>query len=124
MASKVNWNDGQIKAIEQRGKGIVVPAAAGSGKTAVLVERTIRQLADKDANIPADRLLVVTFTKAAAAQLREKLTNALAEKIKENPTNEWLAKQQTLLQMAKIMTINAFSLEFVKNNCHPPQGHI
>ena len=118
MASKVNWNDGQIKAIEQRGKGIVVPAAAGSGKTAVLVERTIRQLADKDANIPADRLLVVTFTKAAAAQLREKLTNALAEKIKENPTNEWLAKQQTLLQMAKIMTINAFSLEFVKNNCH------
>ncbi len=118
MASEVRWNDGQLSAIEQRGKGIVVPAAAGSGKTAVLVERTIRQLADKDANIPADRLLVVTFTKAAAAQLREKLTGALSDKIRDNPTNEWLTKQQTLLQMAKIMTINAFSLEFVKNNSH------
>ncbi len=118
MPNKPIWNEGQLDAITTRGRGVVVSAAAGSGKTAVLVERTIRQLADEEAKIPADSLLAVTFTNAAAAQLRDKLTNALSEKVRENPESEWLARQQGLLQMAKIMTINAFSLEFVRNNCH------
>lgn len=118
MADKTNWNPGQLAAIEESQKGVVVSAAAGSGKTAVLVERTIRQLSDEQNGIPADRLLAVTFTNAAVAQLRDKLTQALSEKISENPDSEWLAKQQSRLQMAKIMTINAFSLEFVRNNCH------
>lgn len=118
MAKKTNWNKGQLSAIEESGRGVVVSAAAGSGKTAVLVERTIRQLSDEQAGISADRLLAVTFTNAAVAQLRDKLTDALAEKIRENPDSEWLAKQQSKLQMAKIMTINAFSLEFIRNHCH------
>ncbi len=118
MPNKPLWNEGQLDAITTRGTGVVVSAAAGSGKTAVLVERTIRQLADEETKIPADGLLAVTFTNAAAAQLRDKLTQALSDKVRENPQSEWLARQQGLLQMAKIMTINAFSLEFVRNHCH------
>ncbi len=112
------WTDEQIKAISAKGKGTVVPAAAGSGKTAVLIERAIRILSDEENKVPADTLLCVTFTNAAAAQLREKLTNALGEQAAKYPENSWLAQQQSKLQTARIVTINAFCLELVKNNAH------
>ncbi len=112
------WTDEQIRAINAKGKGTVVPAAAGSGKTAVLIERAIRILSDEENKVPADTLLCVTFTNAAATQLREKLTNALGERAAKHPENSWLAQQQSKLQTARIVTINAFCLELVKNNAH------
>lgn len=126
-SNKPEWTDKQEEAITHRDKGIIVSAAAGSGKTAVLIERIIRLLSDTEKPTPADTLLAVTFTNAAAAQLREKLTDAIAEKLKElsegsspeaKKSHEWLEKQQSRLQMAKIQTINAFCLELVKNNAH------
>lgn len=112
------WTKEQSSAIQSRDKGTVVPAAAGSGKTAVLIERAIRMLSDEENKVPADTLLCVTFTNAAASQLREKLTKALAEKAARYPENSWLAQQQSKLQTARIVTINAFCLELVKNNAH------
>lgn len=112
------WTQDQLDAIQTTDKAVIVSAAAGSGKTAVLIERTIRLLADEENQIPANKLLAVTFTNDAAAQMREKLSNALAKKIEENPLNEWLQIQQVKLQMAKITTINAFCLDLVKNNIH------
>lgn len=118
MTMPTKWTEQQLEAITASGKGIVVSAAAGSGKTAVLIERTVRILADEQSGIEADRLLAVTFTNAAAAQLRDKLTKALSQAIEENPDSSWLALQQTRLQTAKLMTINAFCLEMVRNNIH------
>lgn len=110
------WTDDQLMAIEETQKGVVVSAAAGSGKTAVLIERTIRLLSDEENKIEADRLLAVTFTKAAANQIREKLSNAIISQLDKNPESLWLTNQQKRLQTAKITTINAFCLEFVKEN--------
>lgn len=114
----VNWTDDQQKAIETTDKGVIVSAAAGSGKTAVLIERTIRLLIDEQHKIPADRLLAVTFTKDATNQMKDKLSAALDKKLEENPDNIWIQKQQDNLAMAKINTINAFCLDIVKNNIH------
>lgn len=111
-----NWTDDQLSAINETEKGVVVSAAAGSGKTAVLIERTIRLLSDEENKIEADRLLAVTFTKAAANQIREKLSKAIIKQLDKNPGSLWLINQQKRLQMAKITTINAFCLEFVKEN--------
>ena len=76
----VKWTDEQQRAIETTDRGVVVPAAAGSGKTAVLIERTVRLLADSSADCPAERLLAVTFTKDAANQMKTKLRGALTER--------------------------------------------
>lgn len=111
-----NWTNDQLSAINETEKGVVVSAAAGSGKTAVLIERTIRLLSDEENKIEADRLLAVTFTKAAANQIREKLSKAIIKQLDKNPGSVWLINQQKRLQMAKITTINAFCLEFVKEN--------
>lgn len=110
------WTDDQLSAINTTDKAVIVSAAAGSGKTAVLIERTIRLLTDTQKRIAADKLLAVTFTNDAAAQMREKLSAALNRKIEENPTDEWLSQQQMKLEMAKISTINSFCLELVRNN--------
>lgn len=110
------WTEDQLSAINETKKGVVVSAAAGSGKTAVLIERTIRLLSDEERKIEADRLLAVTFTKAAAEQIRDKLSQAIIKELDNNPQRAWLINQQKRLQMAKITTINAFCLEFVKEN--------
>ena len=114
----VKWTDEQKEAIKSTEKGTVVSAAAGSGKTAVLIERIIRLLSDETKKIPADRLLAVTFTNDAAAQMRDKLDKAFEEKINADPDNKWLLSQQNLLSLAKISTINSFCLELVKDNLH------
>lgn len=113
------WNKDQLSAIETTDKGIVVSAAAGSGKTAVLVERTIRLLADHTKKLPADSLLAVTFTVDAASQLRHKLTKALADKLaaSDDPAEKkWLRSQQERMPLARISTINSFCLDIVKRN--------
>lgn len=114
----VSWNDEQLDAIKTTDKGVVVSAAAGSGKTAVLIERTIRILIDEEKKVPADKLLAVTFTKDATNQMRDKLSSALEKKLNEDPDNTWIQKQQDNLNLAKINTINAFCLDLVKNNIH------
>lgn len=110
-----NWTEGQLKAIELRDRNILVAAAAGSGKTAVLVERIIRMITDKKSPIDIDRLLVVTFTNAAAAQMKERIGIALEKKLNEAPENVHLQRQLTLLNHARITTIHSFCLFIVRN---------
>ncbi|MBE6852045.1 MAG: helicase-exonuclease AddAB subunit AddA [Ruminococcus sp.] len=112
------WTKEQEAAISARGSSVLVSAAAGSGKTSVLVERLIRQLSDSTEKIPADRMAIVTFTKDAAAEMKQRLTAALAELIEKQPDNHWLNSQQLLLQSAKIATIHSFCFELIRDNVH------
>lgn len=113
---KVNWTEDQEKAIKSFGRGVTVSAAAGSGKTAVLIERIIRLLTDKEKKIPADKLLAVTFTIDAAAQMRDKLNAAFEKKLREDPNDTWVLQQQELVQLARISTIDSFCFDMVKEN--------
>ncbi len=110
------WTDDQQKAISARDGTLLVSAAAGSGKTAVLVERVLQRLADTENVCPADALLIVTFTKAATAQMREKISAALQKRIREDPTNDHLLRQQALLPFAHISTIDSFCADVVREN--------
>lgn len=114
----IEWTNDQKRAIETRGRGIIVSAAAGSGKTAVLVERTLRILCDEDQKTPADGLLAVTFTKDAASQMKQKLFEALEKRLAQDPHNEWLISQRTRLSLATITTINSFCYDLVRNHIH------
>ena len=105
----------QQKAIQTKGN-ILVSAAAGSGKTAVLVERVINMLTDKDSPVSADRLLIVTFTNAAAAEMRSRIEKRLYEEIQKNPDDASLQKQKYLLQNADICTIDSFCIKLVREN--------
>lgn len=112
--SKVNWTPEQQDAIYEKGSNILVAAAAGSGKTAVLVERIINKIIQEKIDI--DKLLVVTFTNSAAAEMRERVLNAIDQKLEETPEDENLQRQVTLLNKASICTIDSFCLEVVRNN--------
>lgn len=105
----------QQKAIETRGN-VLVSAAAGSGKTAVLVERVATMLTDKTSPVSADRLLIVTFTNAAAAEMRSRIEKRIYEEIQNNPNDQTLQKQKYLLQNADICTIDAFCIRLVREN--------
>ena len=110
----INWSEEQKQAIYEEGKNILVAAAAGSGKTAVLVERIITKIINKKMDI--DKLLIVTFTNAAAAEMKERILDAIYKKLDENPEDEHLQKQIMLLSKANICTIDSFCLDVVKNN--------
>lgn len=110
------WTEPQKEAIENRDGTLVVSAAAGSGKTSVLVERVIRRLIDEEHPCDADRLLIVTFTRAATAEMRSRLGTALREQLKKNPSSDHLQKQQMLLPSANIFTIDAFCANLVREN--------
>ena len=112
----MSWTNEQLNAINARNTGIIVSAAAGSGKTSVLVERLIGILSDTENKVPADRLIVVTFTNDAAAQMKQRLSAALSEKIGKEPDNLWLCRQQALLQTAKISTIHSFCFDLIREN--------
>ena len=112
--SKVKWTNEQLQAIEKTGNNILVAAAAGSGKTAVLVERIINKIINQKINI--DEILVVTFTNAAASEMRERILEAIYKKIEEDPENSHLQKQINLISRASICTIDSFCLDVVKNN--------
>lgn len=108
------WTPKQLQAITQKGNNILVAAAAGSGKTAVLVERIINKITIE--NIDIDKLLVVTFTNAAATEMRERVLDAIYKKLDEEPNNIRLRRQIILLNKSNISTIHAFCLEVIKNN--------
>lgn len=110
------WTSEQRNAIEARGGTLLVSAAAGSGKTAVLVERVIGLITDPRRPCDADRLLVVTFTNAAAAEMRERISGRLADMIERDPLDANLQRQQMLLQNAHISTIHSFCLDMLREN--------
>ncbi len=114
----MQWTNEQLNAIKAVNGTLLVSAAAGSGKTAVLVERVIRRLTSQVNPCGADSLLMVTFTKAAAAQMRERIGEALAKRIAENPKDARLIRQQMLLPFARICTIDSFCNELVRENFH------
>ncbi len=111
-----NWTEKQLDAISADGTAVLVSAAAGSGKTSVLVERIIKRISDTENKIPADKMVIVTFTNDAAAQMKQRLNAALSDAIDKNPQNIWLCKQQSLLQNAKISTISSFCFDLIREN--------
>ncbi|MBQ8029723.1 MAG: helicase-exonuclease AddAB subunit AddA [Clostridia bacterium] len=111
-----NWTEKQLDAIKARDGSVLVSAAAGSGKTAVLVERVIERLCDKEKPSSADRLLIVTFTRAAANEMRQRISKAIEDELKKNPDDSNLINQQILLQSAKICTIDSFCNSLVRDN--------
>lgn len=111
----VNWTKQQQEVIDTRDRNLLVSAAAGSGKTAVLVERIIKKVLDPVHPVDIDHLLVVTFTKAAAAEMRERVAKAIEERMDQEPGNVYLNRQYTLVHHAQITTIDSFCLYVVKN---------
>lgn len=116
--SSPKWTKEQQNVIDSRGGNLLVAAAAGSGKTAVLVERIIQMILNKDLKVDIDKLLVVTFTNAAASEMRERIGDAISKKLDENPEDEHLQDQLVLLNKASITTIHSFCLEVIKSNFH------
>src|SRR4051794_32204615 len=110
----VAWTDDQWKAIMASGQDILVAAAAGSGKTAVLVERIIEKILSKEEPMNVDELLVVTFTNASAAEMRHRISEALERSINEDPASIHLRKQLSLLNRASISTLHSFCLEVIQ----------
>jgi len=114
----VKWTKDQRKVIELRNRNMLVSAAAGSGKTAVLVERILSMLTDKKKPIDIDRLLIVTFTRAAAGEMKERIGKALYELLDKEPENEHLQRQVALLGNAQINTIDGYCSYLVRNYFH------
>ena len=112
----IKFTPAQQACIDERGKDILVSAAAGSGKTAVLVERIIQLILDPQNPVDIDELLVVTFTKAAAAQMKEKVAKAVAKRLEQEPGNEHLERQAALVHNAQITTIDSFCTFVIRNN--------
>lgn len=111
------WTKDQQNVIDFRERSLLVSAAAGSGKTAVLIERILSRITDQEHPLDIDRLLVVTFTRAAAGEMRERLNTAIEKKL-ETEENEHLSRQLTLLQNAQITTIDSFCAYLLKNYFH------
>ena len=110
------WTSQQQDAIDASGRSIIVSAAAGSGKTAVLIERLIRIISDTEKKTEVEKMVVVTFTKAAAAEMKQRLSAALLKKISEEPSNVWLTRQHSMLGMASISTIHSFCFNLICDN--------
>ena len=113
---KIKFTDAQAAAITARGGSLLVSAAAGSGKTRVLVERVVGLITDPEHPADADSLLIMTFTNAAAAKLRADITTRLAQEVRAHPGDKNLRRQQLLLQRASIGTVDAFCLHFVQQH--------
>lgn len=112
----MKWTEKQLDVINTRGRNILVSAAAGSGKTAVLVERIIKLITDKEADVNIDELLVVTFTRAAASEMKERIREALEKLSEREPENENVIKQLALIHNANISTIDSFCATVVREN--------
>lgn len=111
----MEWTNDQKSAISASGN-VIVTAAAGSGKTAVLVERVIKKLSDENNPVSADRLLIVTFTNAAAAEMRRRIEKSLSDMCTQQPQNTYLLNQRLLISSADICTIDSFCIRLVRNN--------
>lgn len=114
----VQWTKEQQDAIYSKGSNILVAAAAGSGKTAVLVERIIQKLLDQEEPLNIDEILVATFTNAAAEEMRNRITEALEQAIKEDPSSYHLKKQLSLIQRSSISTLHSFCTSVVRQHAY------
>lgn len=112
----INFTEDQQRVIDTRNKNILVSAAAGSGKTAVLVERIIERIMDREHPVDIDKLLVVTFTNAAAAGMKERISNAILKRLASEPENTHLQRQAVLVHQAQITTIHSFCLYLIRNH--------
>lgn len=110
------WTKEQRQAINASGRSVIVSAAAGSGKTSVLVERLIRIISDRENPVPVERMIVVTFTNDAAAEMKQRLASALSSMIEINPDDSWLSRQNSMLCCASISTIHSFCFDLLRNN--------
>ncbi|MGN0660518.1 MAG: helicase-exonuclease AddAB subunit AddA [Oscillospiraceae bacterium] len=110
------WTDEQQLAISARESSIIVSAAAGSGKTAVLVERTKQILCDRENPVPADRLIVVTYTNAAAAEMKQRLADKMDEEVENHPGDSYISHQRNLISQMEIGTIHSFCGRLIKEN--------
>ena len=113
-----SWTKEQEQVIFLRNRNILVSAAAGSGKTAVLVQRILSKVTDPHNPVDIDRLLIMTFTRAAAGEMRERIAAALEEALYQNPDNEHLQRQTTLIHTAQITTIDGFCAYVIRNYFH------
>lgn len=111
----MTWTEEQQQVIDLRDRNLLVSAAAGSGKTAVLVERIVQKVLDRQRPVDIDRMLIVTFTKAAAAEMRERVSQAIDQRLEAEPDNSSLQRQATLVHNAQITTIDSFCLYVVRN---------
>ena len=116
MADNMTWTSEQKQVIDLRDRSLLVSAAAGSGKTAVLVQRIIERICDESHPVDIDRLLVVTFTNAAAGEMRERVQAAIAKRVEENPDNTHLRRQEVLAGHAHITTIDSFCLSVLREH--------
>ncbi len=114
----ISWTEEQQRVISLGSRNILVAAAAGSGKTAVLVERIIEKICSPQNPVDLDRLLVVTFTNAAAAEMRQRIGEAIEAKVETEPDNPHLLRQLTLIHHAPITTIHSFCLSVIRNYFH------
>ena len=114
----VTWTEEQQQVIGERGHNLLVSAAAGSGKTAVLVERILSLITDPEKPADIDRLLVVTFTNAAAQEMKERISAAIGERLAKNPEDVHLQRQMVLLPGARISTIDGFCTYVIRNYFH------
>ncbi|MCD8248665.1 MAG: UvrD-helicase domain-containing protein, partial [Lachnospiraceae bacterium] len=114
----VVWTEDQRRVIDTRNSNILVSAAAGSGKTAVLVERILARITDPEHPVDVDRLLITTFTNAAAGEMRERIGKRIGELLREDPGNAWLQRQESLVHRAQITTIHGFCLYVIRNYFH------
>lgn len=114
----VKWTKEQEKVINLRNRSLLVSAAAGSGKTAVLVQRIISMVTDETDPLDIDRLLVVTFTNAAAAEMRERVGAAIENALEQDPYNQHLQRQLTLVHNAQITTIDSFCIRILRDHFH------
>ena len=112
----VKWTNQQIKAIKTLNTNILVSAAAGSGKTATLIERIINILSDEKKNVQCENLLVTTFTNAAAGEIRERIRRSLREKVQDNPSDLYIYKQYRNIDRATISTLHSFCSEVIRQN--------
>ena len=112
----ISWTESQERVINARKRNLLVSAAAGSGKTAVLVERIVRMITEGERPLDIDRLLVMTFTNAAAAEMRERVAAAVENLLNERPEDEHLQAQAILVQQAQITTIDSFCLHVIRNH--------
>ena len=114
----VTWTEEQKKVITLRDRNILVSAAAGSGKTAVLVQRILSKIMDTERPVDIDRLLIMTFTRAAAGEMKERISAAVEQALYDNTDSEHLQKQMTLIHNAQITTIDGFCSYIIRNYFH------
>ena len=113
--AELTFTDSQRAVVEHRGGALLVSAAAGSGKTFVLVERLLRMICDPVDPCDVDDFLIITFTKAAAAELRAKIREAIAGRLAQDPENRHLRRQLTRIYLADISTVHAFCGELLRD---------